>query len=529
MSNINERKIIQMMLSELAEKDLFDPIHDIFLSKGYQAWVTHDSTELGKDLVATQPGAHNYIISVKKGKIDKHRWDSEVEPHLKQLMQTRIGLNGVDESLPRKPLLIVNGNLTIPVSRMLQEFNRYYAKHDENPVEVWELEKLTSELHAHILGLALINKKHSEKYFEDIQRLILSIRGEEFNRNELDEFVKEYSKFNNFSIFKISFVYVLRRCESVMNFYAFFHFAEYSLLVLWKSMYHANDFSLIEKFDEIHQVYLEGLEDWCKSADAFVSKDHGFYESEAGFSEFIEYPLRIFDALRRFSYLACYSYKHNSEDKLKSISKQIINLIKSNYEACTSPLCEFNYNDIAVTLAALFLMGNTDLARKWIIDLTDFLIIQSLTGHRILPLGHKIDGIGNFIISQPFTKIDSHILLLLLEFSSILGFQSIYDLLKPHVGNRLFLMVKSMPRNEYEGEIYDKDVINSEIVRISALQPTWESFRDWFTHFTSQSQRNYSPLVYQRDLLLILISNVYRDRYFPDVWRSLINQNQTGK
>jgi hypothetical protein len=32
---------------ELAERDLFEPIHDIFLSKGYQVWITHDSTELG--------------------------------------------------------------------------------------------------------------------------------------------------------------------------------------------------------------------------------------------------------------------------------------------------------------------------------------------------------------------------------------------------------------------------------------------------------------------------------------------------
>ncbi len=136
----NSRKIIQRLLLELAERDLFDPIHDIFLIKGYQVWITHDSTELGKDLVATKRGKHNFIMRVKKGKIDKRRWDTEVEPQLKQLMQTSVSISGVDESLPRLPLLIVIGNLTLNTKRaqaaiQLQSWGFYGITIKDNIVE----------------------------------------------------------------------------------------------------------------------------------------------------------------------------------------------------------------------------------------------------------------------------------------------------------------------------------------------------------------------------------------------------------
>ena len=77
MNSINEEKIIQQFLSELLERDLYEPIHDILVAKGYEARITHSSSELGKDLVATKPGSHNLVVSVKRGDISKPKWDTE--------------------------------------------------------------------------------------------------------------------------------------------------------------------------------------------------------------------------------------------------------------------------------------------------------------------------------------------------------------------------------------------------------------------------------------------------------------------
>ena len=56
MKTVNEEKIIQQFLSELLEKDLYEPIHDIFVAKGYEARIIHGYSELGKYFEFTQIG-----------------------------------------------------------------------------------------------------------------------------------------------------------------------------------------------------------------------------------------------------------------------------------------------------------------------------------------------------------------------------------------------------------------------------------------------------------------------------------------
>ena len=163
--------------------------------------------------------------------------------------------------------------------------------------------------------------------------------------------------------------------------------------------------------------------------------------------------------------------------------------------------------------------GNNTLAKKWLVDLTDFIIIQSILRHRLLPLGTKIENICNFLLSAPFLRIESHILLLLLEFSTVLNFSVPYDLIKPHLGKELSIITKIMPMVENEHEVYEKDILNCEVIRISAIKPTWEEFKKWFLEFVSKHRRTFSPIQYNRPLLLCLVSSVFRDRYFPEVWR----------
>jgi len=149
-------------------------------------------------------------------------------------------------------------------------------------------------------------------------------------------------------------------------------------------------------------------------------------------NEFIEYPLRVFDTLRRLSYVAFYYFLTGDENRFESITEKISLVINNNYPACKSPLCEFNYNDTGITLAVLYLSGKKELAKKWLLDIADFIIVQSLTGHRLMPLGEGIEKVTEFIISTPFVEVDSDILLLILEFSVVLNFDQVYNLIKPH-------------------------------------------------------------------------------------------------
>jgi len=197
MKTVNEEKIIQQFLSELLEKDLYEPIHDIFVAKGYEARIIHGYSELGKDLVATKRGSHNVVISVKRGDIDKSKWESEVESQLIQLIETPININDVDEALPKKPLLIISGKLTPMVSEMLAHRRNYYVQRGENPIEVWDLERLTREVHNQLLNVTLVGKD----YFEDIQRLVLSITDKSFNKTQFFNFINKHLNFEKYSVF----------------------------------------------------------------------------------------------------------------------------------------------------------------------------------------------------------------------------------------------------------------------------------------------------------------------------------------
>jgi hypothetical protein len=68
--------------------------------------------------------------------------------------------------------------------------------------------------------------------------------------------------------------------------YALFFFAEYTLFQFWKHIFSKRDFTLINEFDEIHLLYINGLEDWLKSMDPVISIHSGFYNAKEGLAEF---------------------------------------------------------------------------------------------------------------------------------------------------------------------------------------------------------------------------------------------------
>src|SRR5580765_1958616 len=117
----------------------------------------------------------------------------------------------------------------------------------------------------------------------------------------------------------------------------------------------------------------------------------------------------------------------------------------------------------------------------------------------------------------------------ILEFSEIFNFEGAYSLIKPHIGSKLFLRARVMPLVENENEIYEKDVLRSHMINIKQIHSTWSDFRTWLHKFVLQNKREYSPINKDRPLLLILVGNNFRDRYFPDVWRNLLREQGSSE
>jgi hypothetical protein len=342
-------EIIREFLSELKEEDLYEPLRDLFIAKGYEVWITHGEHEHGKDLVATLVNSHNLKINVKKGDIDSEKWRTDVFASLSETMVRKINHTGVDESLPWKPILIFNGNMTTSLYQNLDEFNKFYQKNKCPQVEVWDINRLAIEFNEYLMASNLL----ANTYLEILHRLILSVNEESIDHTLAALFVNEHFSYQQkkFSSFKLAFIYLLRRSESKSNFYAFFYLAEYALVKAWDKILEEKDFSLMGKFDEIHHIYLDTLKRWLKISSRQFSLESGLVDlAHGGLSEIASYPLRTFDVIRRISYIAYIEFIDNRISEARTFVKILIKIIKNNRAAYT-PLCEFNYTDIGISIA----------------------------------------------------------------------------------------------------------------------------------------------------------------------------------
>lgn len=346
-SSEDDIRIIQEFLYALDEQDLYEPIRHLFLAKGYQAWVVHGAHEHGKDLVATKPENHNLLVNVKRGNIDQHKWKTDVFPSLDEVMKRPINHTGVDESLPRKPVLAFNGVLLPAVDQKVNEFNEYYRKRGDPELEIWDVNLLATEFHNHLLSINLVGPS----YLEDIQRLIFSISEQSLNRDFGRWFVDKHLQIQNpkFLAFKLATLYVLRRAQNKNNMYAFLYFMEYALVKMWQKMYEQKDFSALYNFDALHDMYISFLEAWYESmADAFERKSGLMDWDKGGALEIVSYPVRTFDAIRRVAYLGFYYLVNKNREKADMYAATLVRII-SNNKAAGTPLADWNYNDLPCT------------------------------------------------------------------------------------------------------------------------------------------------------------------------------------
>lgn len=513
-------RIIREFLSELQEEDLYEPLRDLFMTKGYQVWITHGSHEHGKDLVATKNGHHNLKINVKKGDIDAEKWRTDVFTSLSETMVLPINHTEVDEKLPWKPILIFNGIMTAAVDQKLKGFNEDYRKNNKPEVEVWDINKLSTEFNSNLLSSDLL----ARSYLEDIQRLILSISEDHIDLPMAQKFVDDHLSLQKekFLAFRLAILYVLRRSENKRNIYAFFNVAEYALIRIWSKLYRQQDFSMIDHFDTIHKIYLNSLENWSSSIIKLASQPSGLVDLKHGcLSEILTYSLRTTDVIRRLSYIAYVYFLKQRESDARKYVKSLLKVIKNNKSAY-APMCEFNYNDIGLALTVLRLGLEEEEAKEWMFGLADFLISHYRSGYELLPLGEPTERMFEAILRkrQAANDIKSHIFPLIFEFAILFDYQEIYTAFVPLIPQDVSFREVMMPDGDQEEEIYDKQFMNS----VDIFLPSKSTWPQWKLSYNAKRKgwaTKFSAINHGRPFVLSIVSNVYRDRYFPSLWRDL--------
>ena len=152
-------------------------------------------------------------------------------------------------------------------------------------------------------------------------------------------------------------------------------------------------------------------------------------------------------------------------------------IINNNYSACKSPLCEFNYNDLGLVLTSLHLRGKDELAEKWLVDIADFVIVQSLTGHRLLPLGENVERSTEFWLASENVK-ECTAQVIAGKVWNELGSRDVRDVVKVA---RLASSIEEIP--------FVVRILNKQY-RFDGTNKNWAfimSFKTWYSHPCLQS------------------------------------------
>jgi hypothetical protein len=507
----NVNNILKEFLMSLKEEDLYEPIQDLLIIQGYKVRKVHGTHERGKDFIATeQNNKYNLLISVKAGDISKSRWTSEVSSSIDQMIKRPINYIGIDETIPRKIMLITNGYLTPEVAGLIDDLNIFNKKYNFPELVVLDLATITHEFSINLNYIQLIGKK----YNPSLQRILHLITENSFDKESINMFINTYLSLeqNEFLSFKLMALYILRKSQQ-KNIYAFFYFAEFLLVKLWSLIRKEKAFFCLNLFDSIHAIYLSSLEDWTHTINY---EDYGLLDEESNnIDEIVHYHFRTFDVIRRISYIIFYYLKNKQKDKCSSYQTKLLKIIRNN-KSSNNPLCEFHANDIGLCIYVLHKLGNNIEVLEWLFNLMDFLIFHYSLGYQTVS-NNEVNKIWNFLFTRRGPKpITSYLLSVLLEFIIILDASEIYNIFRTNIP--LSTEIYEIIGPDDESFIYEKDYIQGKYCKLN-IEIDYSFFKKYHLQNTRDKQPCYSPLLYHRPYVLILTSNVYRDRHFPQIWR----------
>jgi hypothetical protein len=149
-----------------------------------------------------------------------------------------------------------------------------------------------------------------------------------------------------------------------------------------------------------------------------------------------------------------------------------------------------------------------------------------MLGYSTVPLEGKTSQIYDFLFLQdaPKKQIKSHLLLLLFEFSALLNAAELFETFRFQLPVRVSHHELIMPNNE--SIIYGEDIIDAIETEIESLEITMPYFKLRHKARVMQWQKTFSPILHRHPFVLILLSNIHRDRYFPEIFY-IINEIST--
>ena len=141
------RNVLEDYLSSIKERDFDFPLSSLLQGMGfYDIHFTHGAVEFGKDFIAKRVEndvEYQYAIQSKKGDISQALWRNEVRGQLEEAIVSDLSHPQFNTSAPRKAILVTTGRLSGNARLACQEFKtKLEAENRIDEILFWEREQL---------------------------------------------------------------------------------------------------------------------------------------------------------------------------------------------------------------------------------------------------------------------------------------------------------------------------------------------------------------------------------------------------
>jgi len=535
--------LVQDYLASLKEREELDAIlPDLLRAMGFQIvkLAFRGEVEHGVDIatIGQEDGETVlYLIQVKAGNINATMWDSgpnAIRPTLSNLLdvpfedltQPRL------QQARRQAILAHNGHLR---ENIRERFNGYIENTfmPRMAFARWDLDKLAVLFQEHLLNERILPKEHQRL----LKRTLVFLDVPDYDLSDFKQLVREFlpdvtrlrkpKRSRVFGFIRLVLAMVRAECQDLNNLSSVLVAYEYALLSIWGWMRQHGFFQrpVIEEFAYTYSQYLQLLLEWAEKVAPALCIPAGL--AFGGTRELVEYPMRTFEVIGNLGLLAtALTYLPDSEFKHQHLQRAIgllANTIRTN-PARHKPLLDNHLIDIFLGMWPLILTGHTDLARWWLRDILEHLVIRRRFYKRLPELSNRVDAVIEYEATseRPVGYVDSSstLIYMLFEFCLLLNAEELYlDYREAFEGVSLHAWY---PPENVEEIIYSREVLEGDTEVLHGLPASFEDFRLDVQARHQFDRVDYSPIVRGLPAILLLANKHFRTPIFPFWWRASI-------
>ncbi len=564
------RLVIREYLSMLKESRELDALlPDLLLAMGFDLLSRPGigSRQWGVDLpaVGIDPKDQKYklfLFTVKEGDITRSKWDNgknAVRPSLNEILDSylRNRVRPEHSTLPKKIILTTGGELKQDVEpdwvNYVNSHEGTHHKYGDIEFDFWGGDALTLFIERFLLDeylfpesaqknlrktIALADQNEDEpRYFYEI------IEDTLFKHEVSKERGKDASQQRRkaLNVINLSLNIVFHWCKEADNLKPAFLCAERTILRTWDWIRKYELFdckTTIEQFQHILFLYLDVANTYAIKLQPVCGVRDGFFGY--GSADELEYPLRTFEVIGVLGSLGItYWYlsqmhqeqqarQDHLEQAASAVAKSLAVLIQNNPSALM-PRYDGHSVDIALGLLTLTVGGYSELAAKWVRDLSARIIYAYQIGRNFPVASDSYNELIAMSVNQapPKEKLMelSTLIPMLADWYSILGLAAEYrtfqNAVTEHLANTNLQLW--FPDDETDNYLYICNAGYASGITVASIRlpPTLDKLKAQIIYLRDKHQafKQLSCFVRGFVFLGLIASRHFRTPIIPGYWQ----------